>query len=463
MENFIIAISDFIWTYILIGLLIGVGVYFTIKLKFMQFRQLGAMVSLLREGVKSKDKAHSVSSFQAFCISIATRVGVGNMAGVASAIAIGGAGSIFWMWLIALIGSASAFIEATLAQIFKRKGKDAYIGGPAYYMESGMGKRWFGVVFAVLITITFGLIFNSVQSNTIAQALNMSFGVSPLVIGIVLAVLSLLVFFGGVHRIAVISTMLVPVMAVLYLLLTLGIMVVNIDKVPDMFSLIFSQAFGFNQAAGGAVGAAIMIGARRGLFSNEAGMGSAANAAATAETSHPAKQGLIQSLGVFTDTLLISSCTAFTILLADLPASTEAEGINLMQVALDLHIGNVGGVFIAVCIILFAFSSIVGNYLYGEYNIRFMSSSKNIIFAYRMVVGIMIIFGAVTTMNMVWSLADVFMALMTLTNIIAIVCLRKYALAAYHDFMSQRRAGVKSPSFKASNIEGLSSKVEMWK
>lgn len=463
MNELILNISDFLWTYILIAMLVAAGVYFSIKLGFMQFRNFALMFRLLKDGTKRSSKKRSVSSFQAFCISTATRVGVGNMAGVASAIAVGGAGAIFWMWIIALIGSASGFVEATLAQVFKRKSKSAFIGGPAYYMQQGLGKRWFGVIFAVLITITFGLIFNSVQANTIALALQNSFSINPIHIGIVIAVLSLLVFFGGVHRIAIVSSVLVPVMAVIYISLTLIIMLTHLDKLPDMFSMIFSQALGFNQAMGGAVGAAILNGAKRGLFSNEAGMGSAANAAATAETSHPAKQGFIQTLGVFTDTIIICSCTAFVILLADVPLDGSVSGIELTQMAITSHIGGTGGVFVAVAILLFAFSSIIGNYFYGEYNIRFIKDSKNLIIIYRVTVGLMIFFGAVVSMNLVWDLADVFMALMTITNIIAIVLLGGIAFAVYKDFMTQRRAGVKDPTFKASSIKGLENITEEWK
>ncbi len=464
MNEIILSINDFIWGYILIVLLIAAGIFFTLRSKFVQFRNIPLMFKLLGEGVaNTHSKKRSVSSFQAFCISTASRVGVGNLAGVASAIAIGGAGAIFWMWLIALIGSASGFIEATLAQIFKLKSKDSFIGGPAYYMEQGLGKRWFGVLFAVLITITFGLTFNSVQANTITLAFEEAFGFDRVVMGVIITILSLAVIFGGVHRIAIISSILVPVMAILYILLAVVIIGMNIGKLPDIISLIVGQAMGFEQFAGGALGATIMQGIKRGLFSNEAGMGSAPNAAATADVKHPVEQGLIQTLGVFTDTIIICSCTAFIILLADVPLDGSVQGIELTQKAITSHISSTGGVFIAIAILLFAFSSIISNYYYGETNIRFIKDKPLYITLYRFMVGAMVMFGATSSLSIVWNLADLFMALMTITNIIAIVLLSKYAFSALADYQQQRRSGIKSPIFRASSIKDLSDKLSLWK
>ena len=335
LNDIIVSVNDYIWTYFLIGALILTGCYFTIKSKFVQFTNLKEMFRLLGEGATTKKGHDTVSSFQAFCISVASRVGTGNLAGVATAIAIGGPGAIFWMWLIALIGSASAFAESTLAQIYKIKGEKSFIGGPAYYMERGLGKRWMGIIFAVIISITFGLVFNSVQSNTITLAFNESFGTDRAWLGLVITAITLAVIFGGVQRIAKISSIIVPVMAIAYILLAFVIVAINITEFPRVIAMIFENAFGFNEALGGGVGAAIMQGVRRGLFSNEAGMGSAPNAAATATVSHPIKQGLIQALGVFTDTLVICSCTAFIILVAGVPLDGTVKGIQLTQAALN--------------------------------------------------------------------------------------------------------------------------------
>lgn len=459
MNELIVSINDFTWTYVLVVALLAVGLYFTFKIGFAQFRNIPLMVRLLGDGVaETSSKKHSVSSFQAFCISTASRVGVGNLAGIATAIAIGGAGSIFWMWVIALIGSASGFVESTLAQIFKRKSKDSFIGGPAYYMQYGLKKRWFGVIFAVLITVTFGFIFNSVQANTISIAFNEAFGVSRIAVGIAVTIFSLIVIFGGIHRIAIVSSILVPIMAIVYILLAIFIVATNFEKLPQVFEMIFSQAFGLQEFTGGAVGAALMQGIKRGLFSNEAGMGSAPNAAATADVTHPVKQGFIQTLGVFTDTIIICSCTAFIILISDVPLDGSVKGIQLTQMAISSHISSTGGVFVAIAIMLFAFSSIVSNYYYGESNLRFIYNNEKVVIAYRVVVCGMVLFGSIVSLEVVWNMADLFMAAMTLTNLVAIVLLGKYAFRALADYQSQRRKGVRNPIYK-TDIEG----TELWK
>lgn len=454
MNDIIGLINDFTWSYLLVVALLTVGLYFTFKIGFAQFKNIPLMVRLLGDGVaETSAKKHSVSSFQAFCISTASRVGVGNLAGIATAIAIGGAGSIFWMWVIALLGSASGFVESTLAQIFKRKSKDSFVGGPAYYMQYGLKKRWFGVIFAVLITITFGLIFNSVQANTIAIAFEEAFGFDRVMLGAIITGCALVVIFGGIHRIAVVSSILVPVMAILYILLSFFIVITNIEKFPAVIELIFSQAFGFHEFAGGTVGAALMQGIKRGLFSNEAGMGSAPNAAATADVTHPVKQGFIQTLGVFTDTIIICSCTAFIILISDVPLDGSVKGIQLTQMAISSHVSSAGGLFIAVAILLFAFSSIVSNYYYGETNLRFICNNEKLVILYRLVVGAMVLFGSIVSLDLVWNMADIFMALMTITNLIAIVLLGKFAFAALADYQKQRKAGIRNPVYK-TDTEG---------
>ena len=412
LNNWINGVNDILWSYILIIMLLGCAVWFTIKSRFVQFRMIGEMIRLLGDSAGKGEKGEKhISSFQAFAVSLASRVGTGNLAGVATAVAIGGPGSVFWMWLIALLGSSSAFVESTLAQLYKEKGKDSFIGGPAYYMLHGLGLRWMGVLFAVLISITFGFAFNSVQSNTICAAWEGAFGINHAWIGAILTVLTLIVIFGGIHRIARVSSIVVPVMALGYITLALGIVLFNITRLPAVIETILSNAFGWEQAIGGSVGAALMQGIKRGLFSNEAGMGSAPNVAATAHVSHPVKQGLIQALGVFTDTLIICTCTAFIILFS---------GVQLTQQALSNEVGSIGSTFVALAILLFAFSSIIGNYYYGEANIRFITSKRSVLFIYRILVGGMVMFGALASLDLAWSLADVTMGLMTICNLIAI-------------------------------------------
>ena len=462
-------INDFIWTYILIAMLICIGLYFSYKTKFVQFRYIKEMFRLLGDGLGKKDKGKKgVSSFQAFCISTASRVGTGNLAGIALAVVAGGPGAVFWMWIIALIGSASSFVESTLAQVYKVKEEDSFRGGPAYYMEKALGKRWMGVIFSILITICFGLIFNSVQSNTITLAFNEAFGVNRAIIGIVLTIVTALVIFGGVKRIAKVSETIVPIMAIAYILVAIFVMLKNITLIPSIFKIIFESAFGVKEFVVGGLGAALMQGIRRGLFSNEAGMGSAPNAAAAADVTHPAKQGLIQTLGVFTDTIIICSCTAFIILLSDPTFSTignsHLTGIQLTQNALTSQVGSWGSIFIAVCILLFAFSSIVGNYYYGESNIEFLSVNKHYLTAYRVFVILMVFFGSIAELGTVWTLADIFMGLMAIINLIAIVMLGKIAFKVLEDYARQKKAGIKDPVFKASEIEGLDlENISEWK
>ena len=366
------------------------------------------------------------------------------------------------MWVIALIGAASSFVESTLAQIYKVKDESgAYRGGPAYYMEKALHKKWLGVIFSILITITFGLIFNSVQSNTITSALGQAFDINSLLIASILTIITAIIIFGGVQRIARFTEIVVPIMAGAYILIALFVVATNITKLPAMFALIFENAFGFKAAIGGGLGAALMQGIKRGLFSNEAGMGSAPNAAATATVSHPVKQGLIQTLGVFTDTILICSCTAFIILLSGIDLNSGATGIELTQNAFSDHVGSWGTYFIAFCILLFAFSSIIGNYYYGESNIEFLTDKKIYINIYRLCVVAMVFFGCLANLETVWNLADVFMGFMAIINLIAITLLSKIAFKALDDYKKQKKAGIKSPVFKASSIPELEN-VEEW-
>ncbi len=457
-------IQDYIWTYLLIAVLLGCAVWFTLRTKFVQFRMIGEMVRLLGESAVNGPTHHKhISSFQAFAVSVATRVGTGNLAGVATAIATGGPGAVFWMWIIALLGSATAFIESTLAQLFKRQSDESFIGGPAYYILHGLHSRRMANAFAVMITLTFALSYNSIQSNTICSAMNEAFGFDNLYTGLVIAAISLIVVFGGIHRIAIVSSILVPIMAFGYFILTIVIVIMNYELIPHVLHVIFESAFGVGPFAGGALGAAIMNGVKRGLFSNEAGEGSAPNVAATASTSHPVKQGLIQALGVFTDTILVCSCTAFVILISGLYNSSELQGIALTQNALNSEIGSVGSIFIAAAILLFAFSSIIGNYYYGEANIRFMSKKKWPVTVLRIFsAGIMVVLGAVASLDFVWSLGDLFMALLTAINLIAISFLCKYAFRLLDDYRNQKKKGIKSPVFHRSQLPEIEDEIDCW-
>lgn len=462
LNNWISSVNDILWSYILIIMLLGCAVWFTLKTRFVQFRMIREMVRLLGDSTGNNEGGKHISSFQAFAVSLASRVGTGNLAGVATAIAIGGPGAVFWMWIIALLGASSAFVESTLAQLYKRKGKDSFIGGPAYYMERGLGLRWMGVLFAVLISVTFGFAFNSVQSNTICAAWEEAFGIDHTIFGGLLTGFTILVIFGGIQRIAKVSSIIVPVMALGYVALALGVVLFNIRELPAVFDLIVENAFGWQQAIGGGLGAALMQGIKRGLFSNEAGMGSAPNVAATAHVSHPVKQGLIQTLGVFTDTLIICTCTAFIILFSGVPLDGSVSGVQLTQQALVNEVGSTGSVFVAVAILLFAFSSIIGNYYYGEANIRFVTQNKGVLFIYRLLVGGMVMFGALASLDLAWGLADITMGLMTICNLVAISLLGRQAFLLLSDYLSQKRKGIKSPVFDKNTLPELKDKIECW-
>ena len=442
-------INDFLWTYIVISMLVGCAVYFTWNLRCVQLTHLGEMVrNLLRpDGSGNPDAGggKKVSSFQAFAVSLSSRVGTGNLAGVASAIFVGGPGAVFWMWVMALLGASTAFMEAVLAQLFKRRGTDSFYGGPAYYMQHGLGKKWMGMLFAAFIIFGFGLANQIVQSNTLCDAIGEAFGVRTSYTAWLLTAMTLAIIFGGIQRIARFSAMVVPFMALGYLVLAVIILTSNIDKVGDMLSLIVGNAFGWQQAAGGGVGMAVMQGVKRGLFSNEAGEGSTPNAAATATTSHPVRQGLLQSLGVFTDTLLICTCTAFIILLSGI--YTEADGIVLTARAMTHHLGSIGGWYLTAAIFLFAYSTIIANYFYGETNIRFICDRPWAILLFRLLSGIVVLMGGYMTLQQAWCIVDLAMALMTILNLIAVLMLSKYGFRLLQDYKRQRREG-KDPTFR---------------
>ncbi|UTR07641.1 alanine:cation symporter family protein [Alkalihalobacillus sp. LMS6] len=450
-HNLITSING-VTSYILVAALISVGIYFTFRTKFVQFRLFPEMFRAITE---KKSKKGEVSAFQAFCISAASRVGAANISGVAIAITTGGPGAIFWMWVIAIIGMATGFVESMLAQVYKVRKDGQFRGGPAYYIDRALGQRWLGIIFALLIAVTFGFIFNSLQANTITAAFDTAFNFNPLTVGIVIALAVGVIIFGGIRSISVFSSIVVPIMAVLYVGVVGFVVVTNFEAVPAVFSLIVGNAFGFQEATVG-IFVGLLVGAQRGLFSNEAGMGSVPNAAATADVSHPAKQGLVQSLGVFFDTIIICSATAFVILLTDVYtlAPDGINGVALTQQSLGILVGDWAVPFIAIAIFFFSFSSLIGNYYYGETNLAFIKEGTIWLQVYRLAVMAMIVFGSMASMALVWDMADVFMAFTTIVNLIAIVLIGKIAIAVINDYVAQRKVG-KDPVFKSKNIPGL--------
>lgn len=432
------SVNGFIWTYILIGLLTLSGLYFSFKLNFANITQIKEMIKIMRE----KGNGKGVSPFQAFCVSAGSKVGTGSLAGVALAISVGGPGSVFWMWILALVAGSLSLVENTLAQIYKRRAEGLYVGGPAYYMEYGMRAKGLGIAFSILITITYGFIFNSVQANTIVSAFNNAYGINVWVGAIVLTALTAAVILGGAHRIAKISEYIVPVMGAFYLIVAIIIIVKNISALPHVVSSIFTNAFTGKAAVGGTLGGIVLAGVQRGLFSNEAGMGSTPNAGASASTDHPFKQGLVQTLGVYVTTLLICSATAFIILCSGV---TEGEGIHLTQKAMTHEFGIFGEIFLILCIFLFAFSSIIGNYYYGIINIAYIKKDW-INIPFKIIALAMVFWGSVKEAKLVWDTADLFMAFMAIFNIIAIIALRKPAIEAIKHYLEEREYG-KNPVF----------------
>lgn len=455
-------INTVLWSYVLIVLLIGLGLYFTFRTGFIQLRYVREMFRVLTEGIGVKTSGKEISSFQAFCVSTASRVGVGNIAGVAIAIVLGGPGAIFWMWMVAIVGSATGFVESTLAQIYKiPKAGGAFHGGPAYYIQNALHMPGLAKLFSLLLLTTFALVYNSLQANTITLALEGAFGWDRTLVGVVISLLIGIVICGGAHFVAKVAEMMVPVMAGLYLIITFAVCLMNLDKLPGVFSLIISNAFAPQAAVAGGIGACIMNGIKRGLFSNEAGEGSVPNAAATATVSHPVKQGLTQAFGVYVDTLLICSASALLVLLSGTyEIGGKVTGIALVQKALSSEVGSWAIPFVAFMILMFAFSSLVGNYYYGEINLLFLSESKTALYIFRTFVVAMVMFGSVASLPLVWDLADLFMAFLATTNLYAIARLFKYAKIALQDYEAQRKTGIE-PTFDPAILPSLDG-VHAW-
>ncbi|KOX08900.1 sodium:alanine symporter [Nocardiopsis sp. NRRL B-16309] len=453
----------------LIPALIILSTYFTVRSGAVQFRMIPDMFRAMRSDPGlARDGGRPISAFQAFAVSAAARIGTGNIAGVATAIALGGPGAVFWMWAMALLVGAASFVESTLAQLYKVGSREGYHGGPAYYMEYGLRSRWMGVLFAIIITVTFGFVFTSVQSNTISSAVSTSVStvsgaespawIAPAV-GVVLALATGVVIFGGARRIARASALMVPFMAAVYLAMGLAVVALNIDQIPAVLTDIVTHAFGLREIAAGGLGTAILQGMRRGMFSNEAGLGSAPNAAASAAVSHPVKQGLVQTLGVYFDTLVVCSTTAFIVLLSD-PTYTEEAGPVLTQNALEANLGAWALHVLTLIILLVAFTSVLGNTFYGAANIAYLTPSPHVMTVFRLLVVVVVFLGAIGSGGMVWSLADTTMGIMALVNLAALALLAPVACRLLTDFVQQRGQGL-DPFFTRDRMPDVTG-VRCW-
>lgn len=458
-------VNNALYTYVLIIMLIACGVYFTVRTGFVQFRLLGQQIKAVTD--KPKD-GKGMSSFQALMVSTASRVGTGNIIGVSTAICLGGFGSVFWMWVIAIIGGASAFVESTLAQIYKRKGPDGWYGGPAYYIETALKSRTLAVLFSIFLVLTYGIGFNMLASYNLQSTFS-SYGFyqpsfSPWLIGAVLAVLVGYCLFGGGKRIAKVTSVLVPVMGVIYIGVAFYIMIANATALPQVFARIFAEAFDTKAIFGGFSGSCVMYGIKRGLFSNEAGVGSAPNASASAEVSHPVKQGLVQILSVFLDTLLVCSATAFLCMCSGVEPTAELSGAPYVQMALKATFGEFGPIFITVAMILFAFTTLLGNLYYVDQSLFFMlkrKPGKLVLYTYYLLASLIIFIGAGLSADLLWGIADITMGAMAIINIPVIVILGKYAFRALKDYEKKVKAG-EELNFKAQEID-LPHEVDCWK
>ena len=473
------ALNGPLWDFLVV-FLVAVGIFYTIMTGAVQIRLFWHSMKVMKNSRGKVQDTHGITPFQAFVTGLASRVGVGNVAGVAIAIAIGGPGAVFWMWFTAFLGMSSAFVESSLAQLFKVRDNEnqQFRGGPAYYITQGLKQKWLGIVFAIALITTYGFVFNAVQANAITGATSHAWGwdqanlILPLGglnleiswVGLFLVLMTAVIIFGGIKRIAKVAESFVPFMAVLYLAVALYIAVINYDLLPSIFQLIFSKAFEFEAAAGGFFGAmvsmAMMMGIKRGLFSNEAGMGSAPNAAAASDVKHPVNQGLVQMLGVFVDTFVVCSCTAIIILVSGLYENAGFEGVTLTQMALESQIGAWGDDFLALILFLFAYSSIIGNYAYAEGNVQFINNNSRVMLIFRLFVLVMVYFGSIASVPLIWNMADLFMGVMASINLIAILLLMPFLLMLLKDYTGQLKRGVKEPEFKLDNHPKFKDKVK---
>jgi AGCS family alanine or glycine:cation symporter len=463
MSSILDAANNIVWGKILIYLLLGAGLFFTIRTGYVQFRHFGHVFTVMRRSFRTE--SGGISSFGAFVTGLAQRVGTGNIVGVGLAMTVGGPGAVFWMWVVALVGMSTSFVENTLAQLFKvRDEEGTFRGGPAYYMAEGLGARWMGALFSVLLVTSFGFVFNAVHANAMTDSLNTAFGVSRWLGGVVIVGVAALVVFGGIRRVAHFAEAVVPVMAIAYLAVAFVVVARHVSELPGIVALVFRSAFGLEQAAAGglgwAVSQAMMQGVRRGLFSNEAGMGSSPNAAATAEVKHPASQGFVQMLGVFGDTIVICTATATIILLSGLyEPNGELTGVPLTQASLQLQVGDWGSAFVAIILQFFAFTTIIANFYFGETNAVFLASSQRIVVPFRLVLLGCVMLGSVAKLETVWKMADLAMGLMALVNLAAILLLSSLAVKVMRDYTDQLDRGVE-PVFDRKKFPELEGKIE---
>ncbi|MCC9006536.1 alanine/glycine:cation symporter family protein [Pseudomonas putida] len=457
------AINGFLSGKLLIVLVVGLGAYFTVKTRFVQLRYFLHMFKVFKDSLTRSST--QISSFQALMLSLAGRVGAGNIAGVGVAVTLGGPGAVFWMWVTALVGMATTLFECSLAQLYKRHNVSGqFHGGPSFYIEYGLNKRWLGVVMAVLLIVTFGFSFNGLQSHAVTHSLQNAFGVDPAYSGIALAAVLALVFVGGIKRIARVADLLVPVKTLAYIAVTLYVIVLQFDHVPLMLVTIVKSAFGLDQAFGGLIGSAIVMGVKRGVFANEAGLGSAPNVAAVAEVRHPVSQGVVHAFSVFFDTFIICTCTALLILLSGFyTAGFAGDGIVLTQNSLAAVVGDWGRIFISVALALFVFTSILYNYYLGENNLRFiLGKNRKALLSYRALVLALILWGSVQDLSTVFAFADITMTLSALVNLIALVLLCRVGLRLLADYDAQRKAGVAEPVLTASAFQDLNIDRTIW-
>lgn len=455
-------INDFLSGKVLIVLIVGLGSYFTLRSRFVQFRHFVHMFSVFKESIRGQ--GGQLSSFQALMLSLAGRVGAGNIAGVGIAVTLGGPGAVFWMWVTALVGMASSFFECTLAQVYKRsEGEGMYRGGPAYYILHGLNLRWMAIVFSILLLVTYGFAFMGLQSFTVTHSLQNAFGYDPHYTGIILAVLLGVVFLGGIKRIASVSDLLVPIKTLAYIGVTLYVIFTQIDHVPAMLATIVKSAFGLDPAFAGLLGSAIVMGVKRGVFANEAGLGSAPNVAAVASVRHPAAQGVVQAFSVFLDTFVICTCTALLILLSGFyTPGFEGDGIALTQNSLAAVVGDWGRTFVSIALSLFVFTCILYNYYLGENSLQFLSRNRYVLLVYRALVMVLIVWGSTQDLTTVFAFADITMTGLAFVNLTALFLLFKVGLRVMRDYDEQRRAGVKQPIFDAAKFQDLDIDKEAW-
>jgi alanine or glycine:cation symporter, AGCS family len=464
MEQIVNWLNSIIWSQALIYLCLGVGLFYSLATRFLQVRHMKDIFKLMFKGGKSEA---GISSFQALSLALSGRVGTGNIAGVATAIAFGGPGAVFWMWVMAFLGAGSAFIESTLGQVYKSKQDGQFRGGPAFYIEKGLKIKWYAILFAVVTVISTGLLLPGVQANSIAQGVESAFGISPSITGIVLVALLAFIIFGGVKRIARVAEFVVPFMALCYILVAIIIIVLNISVLPGIIKLIFSSAFGTDAAFGGILGAAISWGVKRGIYSNEAGQGTGPHAAAAAEVSHPAKQGIVQAFSVYVDTLLVCSATAFMILITGMYNVTPEgktkivnnladiePGPGYTQAAVESMFPGFGAPFVAISLLFFAFTTIMAYYYMAETNLAYINSKTNRVwteYVLKILICVMTFYGSVKTASLAWGLGDIGVGSMAWLNIIAILLLTKPTLKVLKDYEAQLKAG-KDPVFDPAKL-----------